>query len=103
MQHAPRLAGTLAVLAVFVLIASPALGAAPTGSAPTPEVPWLAWLQEAAVRLGLLPPVGKELAEPRPESRASSSTEEEADLTTLGGGTCEPASTERDCTMDPDG
>lgn len=103
MQHAPRLAGTLAVLAVFVLIASPVLGAAPAGSAPTPGAPLLAWLQESAVRLGLLPLPGLEHAEPRPEPRASSSTEEEADLTTLGGGTCEPASTERDCTMDPDG
>lgn len=108
MQRVPRTVRSVVVLTTFLLLATPALALGPAGTpverAGSSGVPWLGWLHGVAVHLGLLAPASPEDApEPRAERRAGSSGGSEPELTTSDGSTCEPGSTERDCSFDPDG
>lgn len=110
-----RLVGTFVILTAWTLIA-PAVSASGPAAAPsspeapaTPSVAWLAWVEDWAARLGLvgppdLPVPGDRPAEP--VGRAPLGLEagdDSLDLTTQDDSTCEPGTTDRSCSIDPNG
>lgn len=104
MCRSPRILGTLAVLIALALTAAPAAAAAPPEAGNELAAGVLDWIQDLGVLFGVLPSVEPE-SSPGPERRVGGS-EVEADeptLDPLDGSTCEPGTTERSCSMDPDG
>lgn len=106
MRRSPRTLGTLAVLITLALAlttAGPAVAVPPEAGREL-AAGLLEWLHGIGALFGVVPPVGAE-GSPEPERRVRGSAVEggEPGLTTLDGSTCEPGTTERSCSMDPDG
>lgn len=110
-----RLGGTFVILTAWALIApsvaasGPPAIASPPGEAGPSAMGWLHWFEAWAARLGLvdapdLPVPGERPGQP--VSRAAlglDADDDGSDLTTQGGTVCEPGTTEKSCSIDPNG